>query len=261
MPQGEARCKKCRMSVDRKRPNVYCTDCGTWVRYGDHPEDNRASCCHPCRRARAGRGENGRALACEECKAAFYDRNRKRRFCSTRCSGDYQSRTRQVRSADDCRVKRTHREHAAPGLMKTARAKLRAKWIRQQKPCVYCGARADTIDHVMPLVRGGTNYEGNLAPCCRRCNSSKSGKTVVEWRTGRTLPRMVTNPGWQPKPDRPKMPRPPKKRQRRLTDEQVREIRSLRSAGTKLAPLAKTYGVTDAMIHFIATGKSYADVM
>lgn len=49
---------------------------------------------------------------------------------------------------------------------------------------MYCGSAVETIDHVIPLVRGGTNYEGNLAPCCRVCNSSKGGLLVSEWKTG-----------------------------------------------------------------------------
>jgi 5-methylcytosine-specific restriction endonuclease McrA len=39
-----------------------------------------------------------------------------------------------------------------------------------------------TIDHIVPLARGGTNYEGNLTPACRPCNSSKGTLLLVEWR-------------------------------------------------------------------------------
>jgi hypothetical protein len=31
-------------------------------------------------------------------------------------------------------------------------------------------------------VRGGTNYEGNLTPACKQCNSSKAARLLVEWR-------------------------------------------------------------------------------
>jgi hypothetical protein len=44
---------------------------------------------------------------------------------------------------------------------------------------------ADTLDHVVPLVRGGTNYEGNLVPACRKCNSSKAAWLLTEWKYGR----------------------------------------------------------------------------
>lgn len=77
---------------------------------------------------------------------------------------------------------RREREAAAPGLRDKARRVLLAKWKRQSRRCAYCPAAATTIDHVIPLSRGGTNFEGNLAPACRSCNSSKCARLVVEFR-------------------------------------------------------------------------------
>lgn len=49
--------------------------------------------------------------------------------------------------------------------------------------CYYCGALGPgTIDHVVPLSRGGTHGVGNLVPCCRTCNTSKGTKFLSEWR-------------------------------------------------------------------------------
>lgn len=54
---------------------------------------------------------------------------------------------------------------------------------RDGHACVYCGSTEDlTCDHVVPLVRGGTNDNDNLATACRPCNSSKSDKLLSEWR-------------------------------------------------------------------------------
>lgn len=45
-------------------------------------------------------------------------------------------------------------------------------------PCVYCGSTVDlTVDHLLPLVLGGTNDERNLASACRSCNGTKAGRT------------------------------------------------------------------------------------
>lgn len=50
-------------------------------------------------------------------------------------------------------------------------------------PCSYCGSNDDiTIDHVMPLSRGGSHSIGNLVSCCRKCNLSKGSKTIMEWK-------------------------------------------------------------------------------
>lgn len=48
-------------------------------------------------------------------------------------------------------------------------------------PCVYCDAPATTVDHVMPLARGGHEAEYNLVPACLPCNSSKHARLLVEW--------------------------------------------------------------------------------
>jgi 5-methylcytosine-specific restriction endonuclease McrA len=52
--------------------------------------------------------------------------------------------------------------------------------------CVYCGASAETWDHVYALVRGArfSGYGhtlGNLLPCCRSCNSKKGSKSWREY--------------------------------------------------------------------------------
>lgn len=48
--------------------------------------------------------------------------------------------------------------------------------------CVYCGEREEiTVDHVIPLSRGGEHAVSNLLPACRSCNSSKGKKLLGEW--------------------------------------------------------------------------------
>ncbi len=47
--------------------------------------------------------------------------------------------------------------------------------------CVYCGSPANTLDHVVPLSRGGDSEMGNLVPCCISCNSRKKAKSVFEF--------------------------------------------------------------------------------
>lgn len=54
-----------------------------------------------------------------------------------------------------------------------------------QRICSYCGKptekRLRTIDHIMPLVRGGRHTAGNLTMACFACNSSKSGRHPEEF--------------------------------------------------------------------------------
>lgn len=58
--------------------------------------------------------------------------------------------------------------------------------------CAYCLLPQEllpaklTIDHVVPLCRGGQHTIDNIVPACSRCNSSKGKKLVSEW--------LATNP-------------------------------------------------------------------
>lgn len=55
---------------------------------------------------------------------------------------------------------------------------------RYQGRCAYCGVKCRaTMDHVVPLHRGGRHTIGNILPACQSCNSSKHTKYLVEWKT------------------------------------------------------------------------------
>ena len=52
--------------------------------------------------------------------------------------------------------------------------------------CHYCrravGAKALTVDHVIPLVRGGRSIRANMVPACRECNHKKQSLLAWEWQ-------------------------------------------------------------------------------
>ena len=56
----------------------------------------------------------------------------------------------------------------------------RAVFARDEHRCQYCGAAADSIDHVMPRSRGGEHAWENVAAACRPCNLRKRDRTPEE---------------------------------------------------------------------------------
>lgn len=65
---------------------------------------------------------------------------------------------------------------------------VRDLYEEQQGLCAYCGIRLFDeyhIDHVVPLVRGGTNWPDNLLLACPDCNLLKGDKLLPEWESTR----------------------------------------------------------------------------
>lgn len=201
-----------------RKPNTSCNMCGApaWSTTNNYR-------CHGCRRASpqpygvrpmatpprrgdvdetafiavGGRRKYGRHAKCETCGAGFvslfrHEAGKWARYCSIGCSRP----ARAIPNEWTERTRRKAREAAAPGLRRRAMRDLVAKWRRSGVACAYCPGSCETIDHVVPLSRGGTNYEGNLVPCCKRCNSSKSDLLLIEWRLGKPHGRTICHRPW-----------------------------------------------------------------
>lgn len=77
-------------------------------------------------------------------------------------------------------------------VLRQERAKARelrqSQWWKNrigQGRCHYCNAQVPpkelTLDHVVPLVRGGKSTKGNCVPACKECNSKKQSLLPMEW--------------------------------------------------------------------------------
>lgn len=69
-----------------------------------------------------------------------------------------------------------------------ARELRKTRWWQQKTAsgiCYYCGnhtAHRDlTMDHLIPLSRGGRSTKDNLVPSCKDCNTKKKTMLPVEW--------------------------------------------------------------------------------
>ena len=51
--------------------------------------------------------------------------------------------------------------------------------------CHYCGRSIPpkelTMDHVVPITRGGQSKKGNVVPACKECNTKKKQLLPMEW--------------------------------------------------------------------------------
>lgn len=71
---------------------------------------------------------------------------------------------------------------------RSAARELRAtQWWKNQLAagrCHYCGKTFPpselTMDHVIPVSRGGKSERRNVVPCCKECNNRKKALTEAE---------------------------------------------------------------------------------
>jgi len=59
----------------------------------------------------------------------------------------------------------------------------KAKLESHGNKCGYCKEREPyTVDHIIPISRGGSNYIDNIMPCCLQCNGQKRNYLLSEWK-------------------------------------------------------------------------------
>jgi 5-methylcytosine-specific restriction endonuclease McrA len=69
-----------------------------------------------------------------------------------------------------------------------ARELRKSQWWKNrvaQGVCHYCGAEMApkelTLDHIVPVIRGGKSTRGNCVPSCKECNNRKKHLLPIEW--------------------------------------------------------------------------------
>lgn len=167
-------------------------------------------CCTGCQQVKpltcfdkGGNSNDGRMPRCKGCRKAERVPNKAKRAA-------YNAAHREVHSAKQRERRARNPEHhnvwyrawyAGKGrpIMRANNSKRRAlkkgsqgsytahewKQLCEQhgNTCARCGCSGPlTVDHIVPLTKGGSNFLSNLQPLCRPCNSSKGNREVVDYR-------------------------------------------------------------------------------
>lgn len=60
------------------------------------------------------------------------------------------------------------------------------KIFKRDESCVYCNSIKNlTLDHIIPISKGGNTSFNNMVIACKACNSSKGNKEVFSWCTAK----------------------------------------------------------------------------
>jgi 5-methylcytosine-specific restriction endonuclease McrA len=82
-------------------------------------------------------------------------------------------------TVDDAHIKREKAK---------AREMRDSQWWKRKRAvgiCYYCSKKFRpaelTMDHLVPIVRGGKSVQGNIVPACKECNNKKKHLLPAEW--------------------------------------------------------------------------------
>ncbi len=157
---------------------IHCAECGRNKRHEAH------GLCKRCYNRRWREANRDRV---RECHRQWYEANRDRarengRRWQGANPGKACEKSRRWREANPGKVREKDHRRRARKKGATIGPVDEAAIHERDKVCIYCGSDQDlTIDHLIPLARGGPHCQDNLAVACRRCNSSKGTKTYEEF--------------------------------------------------------------------------------
>lgn len=158
-------------------------------------------------------GTDGYRAQCKPCRnkymSGYYEANRDARMAYEQDRRT--NRAEHMRALDIARYERSRDKRIA---LATKQAHIRRARLRDAvveagitvkslraihgDKCCYCGTEMDftakkrsegisparaTLEHIVPLSRGGMHTFDNTALACHRCNVSKNRKTLAEWKT------------------------------------------------------------------------------
>jgi|TARA_B100000073_G_scaffold110257_1_gene88959 5-methylcytosine-specific restriction endonuclease McrA len=78
-------------------------------------------------------------------------------------------------------------EHEPLALLVELTPRLAKKRFREEiykdweHKCAYCGAKATSLDHIVPKYKSGCSNRHNLVPACTSCNANKGSESMESW--------------------------------------------------------------------------------
>lgn len=149
-------------------------------------QSNHRLCSEACRRRDACQWhrkfqERRKPLiphTCRECRQSFVPRygNKRRRFCSSQCADRFGNRIERVRHRSN---KRSGERFSATGIYERDgwHCRLCGEIVDRSLPCLH--PDAPTIDHIIPISRGGKHIRANVQLAHRKCNVRKGNGAFV----------------------------------------------------------------------------------
>ena len=206
-PKKKAKCKYCNTLYDKANSSIYCSDICRKKQY--EKDKNR------------GRKIRFYKVVCEYCKTKELSKVKKR-YCSDRCADKHYEIKRRNRKRKLKKCKICNSWHSKRGVYCSVKCGKKAHKHRSSERmilarkngqfdadidiyklierdggrCYLCGddvlfsyhyndPKYPTIEHVIPITKGGTHSWDNVMVACRDCNTRKKTKSLEDYLNGR----------------------------------------------------------------------------
>lgn len=216
--QGHATCsRECRgKAIARRKLTTNCKECGVEL---IDVQPTTKYCGPECRKAYNDKNQTSRPRVCEGCGVDYNATHAKQKYCTKQCTRLWARKkamgekpcktchkvfhptpdTYMDYCCDECKsmakradwLKRnTARQSIVWSTPKKERVNVADIFARDNYTCQLCGIKTSrengrysanypTIDHIIPLSKGGGHVASNLQCACRRCNMSKGNRVAV----------------------------------------------------------------------------------
>ncbi len=133
--------------------------------------------------------DRGRKPYCKKC-FMLKDVNKKKRWDNwIEENRERHNQTVQIRRHTDIEREDYQRETRRNYIQSTADGSIKQEilWgmLRKTTKCPYCnsgmGSTEKSIDHLIPLSKGGLHRITNIIVCCKKCNIGKNNKDIEDW--------------------------------------------------------------------------------
>lgn len=179
LPEGQAVCRPCRRL--KPKPRSCCSICGGPITMGPSSLPGGEPACRTCR----ANYVNPEAMCnlCATCARPIYAGIPSQLFCSMVCRRYWKNRTPAKRAVN------RRRDAAKRGKGRTAETFDPVDIFRRDRwQCQACGIstkrhrfpdpRAATLDHIVPVSKGGEHTRANTRCLCFSCNCSKGDRAT-----------------------------------------------------------------------------------
>lgn len=168
--------KRCEIEKEGNREKKVCVKCAD-VFYTGYKFQKR---CFDCWNKVGLSEKEKETKPCKVCKISFIPKRRRQIHCSTKCFAHSYYYVRDIEKRRLYSRIREAQDRGAEG--KYTVEEWKALKNSHDNTCLHCRRKEPdiklTIDHIIPISKGGSNYISNLQPLCSSCNSKKGARVL-----------------------------------------------------------------------------------